>query len=92
VLLDDLLADRESNPRAGILTMRVQPLKDLKQLAHLLWINANAIVLDGKPPVTIFLDGRDMNPGRRCTTKLERVADQILQHLGKTHGITLHRR
>ena len=46
-VLNDLLAQCQSYPRAGIHIFTVQPLKQLEYFAAVLWLESNAIVCNG---------------------------------------------
>src|SRR6185437_2886069 len=60
---DDLLTDRQPDPRTRIVALIVQPLKDNKDLIEKLRIDPDPIVRDRKQPVRSLFPC--VNPDRR---------------------------
>ena len=79
--LDDLPADRQATTSPRILTAGVQPLKHLKKACGLARLNANPVIADSKAPVSAVPLGRHMNAGRFFAVKLQRIANEVLEHL-----------
>ena len=95
--LHDFLAQRQPNASARVFFTSVEALEDQKDTIEVFGWNANAVVADGKFPAgnsALFWQaaGRDMNLRGLLTTKLNGVADEILQELGELHWIPFHRR
>ena len=83
VPFDDLLADREPDARTRILFPMVQPLEDDKYLPEVLRSEPDAIIADGKLPVSRFIVAGNSDPWRYAgTVVLDRIANQVLENLG----------
>jgi hypothetical protein len=59
---DDPLADGKAHTGAGIGCGAVKTLEDFKDLLLVLWVNADAVVADGKQPLLVPPLCCDMNP------------------------------
>lgn len=81
VSLNDLLADRQTDPGAGVLLPRMEPLEDAKDPLGVLGVEPNPVIPHRKHPfLPVSLRG-DMDTGESGATKLQRIPDQILHHL-----------
>src|SRR5919197_924989 len=80
VPLDNLLANRQADARARILTARVQALKDLKDPLRLSRLHPDPVVLHGKDPQGPLRPRRDVDARRGGPVELQRIAQQILEH------------
>src|SRR6266568_2722364 len=93
VALDDLLADGEADAGAGVLGAGVQPLEDDEDPVHVLRIDADPIVPDGEQPFLAVGSGRDVDRRSHCgPAELDRVPDQVLEHLREAAGVSVDRR
>src|SRR5258708_22950002 len=77
----DFLADRQPNSCPGIMFARVQPLKDPENTLEVLRVDTEAIIADAKDPASILPLGGNADLGLDFPAELERVADQLLEHL-----------
>src|SRR5207302_5554558 len=77
-----LLADRESDPRPGVLIPSVQALKDHEDSFKILRFNADAVVADGEDQVLALSAGRHVDARGLLASELDRIADKILKKLG----------
>jgi len=53
VSFDNLFADRQSHPGAGVLCARVQALKDHEYSVEILGLDPDAIIANGKKPLAL---------------------------------------
>jgi hypothetical protein len=67
----------------------METLKNPKQAVKVLWINANAIVPDGKLELRSFILDRYMHTGRFVAVEFDSVADQVLEKLNKLSSIRI---
>ena len=82
MLLHDLLADRQSDARAGILASPVKVLEDDEDPFMMLWRYADAVVTDGEKPLTILPRGADVDITSPVgMAELDGIADQVLKEL-----------
>src|SRR5512139_952417 len=79
VILDDLLAHRESDARTGVLVLRVQPLEDQEDPVGVAGIDADAVVGAGELPHLAVEPRPDVHVGRLLAPELDRVADEVLE-------------
>jgi hypothetical protein len=70
----------------------MEPLKDVKNPLGLPRIKADALILHRKSPLLSFALGRDMNPRGHLSVKLERIANEVLEHQPELLGIGLYHR
>ena len=85
VPLNDLLAERQAYPCTLILLGRVQALEDGEDFIGVLHVHADAVVFDGElPPFPLCITFHaDLHLWRARTSKLDRVADEVLEELGE---------
>ena len=88
----DLPADRESDPRPGVLIPSVQALKDHEDSFKILRFNADAVVADGEDQVLALSAGRHVDARGLLASELDRIADKILKKLGHLGLVRHHRR
>src|SRR5882757_10579209 len=79
--LDDLLGDRQSNSAAVKFPALMQALEHLKYPLTELGVDSDAVIRHRKSPHTVFPFCRDVDPRRAIGAKLDRIADQVLDHL-----------
>ena len=82
VALDDPLADRKANPRAGD-RPPVQPLEDPKNDLVICGCDSDPVISEGKPPHAILVDCGNMDARCPLSTILEGVTDQVLEKLNE---------
>src|SRR5262249_13205569 len=87
VAFHDLLADREANPGARILTLAVQALEGDEDALGILRVDADAVVPDAEEPLTVRCLGVDLDDRRLLLAKLEGVAEQVLKQLHELGAI-----
>src|SRR6185437_12306579 len=83
VPFDDLLAQRQADPRAWIRFARVQALEDDKDALGILSVEADAVVRNGEQILRTVPLRADTHQRRRVATELDRVADQVLKDLAQ---------
>ena len=88
--VDDLLADRQTDAGAGIGIVGVQALEDLEHALALLRGYADAVISHPDDPVIAVRLGINLYLRRLFAAEFDRVADQVLQHLGDLARIGLH--
>src|SRR5262249_36328806 len=80
VVLDDPLAQCQSDARAGIFAARMQALEDQKDALEVLRIDADSVVLDPKQPRIVPRFGSHMYLRRAIrAAKLDGVTHQVLE-------------
>ncbi len=79
-LLDDTLADRQTDARAGELAA-VQPFEDAEDLLMIARIDPDAVVPNGKLDGVAGVAGGNVNLGRLRPAKRDRVRDQLAEEL-----------
>ena len=89
VAFDDAFADRQPDPGPGVFLARVQPLEYDENALRILRFDADAVVPDAELPCAVPLGGRDFDPHRLRSGKLQGVPDQVLEKLAELHRIGL---
>jgi hypothetical protein len=80
VLLDDLLTDGQPNARSSVFVASMQALEHAEDPLEILRIDADAIIGDRKNVAVGGVNGgRDVDPRRRRSMILDRIADQVLE-------------
>jgi hypothetical protein len=92
VPLDDLLADRQPEPSAAVLSLGVQPLEDHEDALRILWLDTNAVVANAEEPFISLTLGRDVDARRVGAPVFQRVADQVLEELPQLDRVAAHGR
>jgi hypothetical protein len=72
--------------------MAVQALEHLEYLRGIAGIDPDAVVIDGELPGIAALLRADMHPRRVRAAELERVGQQVAEHLLELAGVALHHR
>jgi hypothetical protein len=72
---DHCLANRQADPRTGIL-VAVEPLEQVKNPLAMLRIDPDAIIADRKDPVVFMRHSGEVDLGSACASELDRVIDQ----------------
>ena len=85
--LNHLLADRQTNARAGIDCFGVQPLKDDEDTFGILGLDSDAVVLEGKDPLIAAYYRGNMDPRWLLSAVFDAVTDQILKDRNKLGGV-----
>ena len=89
--LDDLLANSQANTASRILISGMQTLKDVEDAFAKLRSKADSVIADRKSPfASTGFDG-DMDLWGRFSTELERVVDEVLDHVAQL-GVIRHYR
>src|SRR6267378_7332782 len=83
VALRDFLADGEPDAGSRVLAHRMQALEEHEDALEVLRLDADAVVGDADVPLARLLDRADMDAGHLLAAELERVADEVLEHLGE---------
>jgi hypothetical protein len=79
----DLLANREANTRTGILFSSMKTLENNENPLIVLWINSNAVILDGEEPIISSIFSRNMNPRWLLPAEFDGIVNQVLKELDK---------
>src|SRR5258708_9631617 len=87
VPLDDLLADRQADPRPSIFFDRVQALEDDEDTLEVFRCDADAVFADLKRPFGRRFLRRLAKPRRPFAAELPRVAQQILEQLTQLRAL-----
>ena len=94
VILDDFLAQRQSDTGALVIVARMQPLEDDEHLLGVLAVDPDAVVGDSEVPtrtVRLVLDLFALDPDHRGAIgmpELDGVADQVLPQHRQQSGVT----
>jgi hypothetical protein len=88
----DSAADSQANSRSIIVFSRMQALEHGKNSSRVRIGNANAVVPDLDIPVVTAGRRRDVYAGLTLITKLDAVADQVLEQLDKLRSISINLR
>src|ERR1043166_1976404 len=91
MLLDNLLADCQSNTRAWVLAA-VKAVENAKNLIVVFGRNADTVILHRDDPLSVLLLRADFDVWRVTGAVLDCVADQILKHLNQLHLVPVDRR
>src|SRR3954469_4998327 len=83
VLLDDPVAHREPDPRAGVGALPVQAVEGLEDLLGLVGLHTDPVVGHGEPPRALDLAGADLHLRVLAVCELDGVRDQVLEHLAE---------
>lgn len=78
VLVDDSLADSQTDPASRISVARMETFEQFKYLSVIFRRDSNSVVGDGEGPARILSDGRNVNTRRLGTSILQRITDQVL--------------
>src|SRR5690242_2237677 len=79
-MFDNALAD--GKPYSGARDLIAMQTPEKPEDPFRMWrINPDAVVLHGKDPLRLSLFGAEMNARRLLSPVLQRVADQVLEHL-----------
>src|SRR6267378_7242348 len=81
VALGHLLADREPDAGSRVFAHRMQALEQHEDAVEVLRLDADAVIGDADVPLARFLHRADMDAGHLLAAELERVADEVLEHL-----------
>ena len=81
VPFNDFLADGQPDAVARIFGAGVQAVENDEDVLGMLGGYADAVVGDGEYPIGPSLLRRDVNDGSFGATKLDRVSNQVLEHL-----------
>src|SRR6476646_9990293 len=87
---DNLPADGQADPGAGIFRLGMEALENDEDALRVLRRNADAVVPDGTMPVGILARGREGDLWRRLAAILDGVADQVLEELAELHPVARH--
>jgi len=87
VALRDLLAQGQSQARAGKLLSAVQTLENGKNPFLVLRSNADAVILHADNPLVSVLLRRNMYPWRFLAPEFKGIGQEILQKLSQLHLI-----
>ena len=90
--LDDFSRDRKANAVAVVSPAFVEALKHLEHAVAVLPVDTDTVVLDPEQTLAVGFFGGDADAGRMLAAKLQRIADEILKHLGELALIRAHRR
>src|SRR5918992_302554 len=81
VALDHLLADRKPNAGTRVFALVVQPLEHHEDALEVLRLDADAVVAHRKLVAFAPVLDRDVNARHVLRAELERIADEVLEHL-----------
>lgn len=82
----DSLADRQADARPRIFPA-LQSLKDDEDSLVVLWIEADAVVAQGKHPLPLLALSGDVDVGSILAAELDRIRNQVLEHSQKLRSI-----
>jgi hypothetical protein len=93
VAFDDFLGDRQADPAALVFAPAVQALKHLEDALRILLLDADPVVRDREYHLAVLGDRVDPDVRRPVLgMELERIAEEVLQHLPKLDLVGEHRR
>jgi hypothetical protein len=90
--LDNLFTNRQANASPGEFTTGMQSLKNDENALSKLWVHANPLIPDRKNPISLLSLRRNVDARWVFATKLQGVAQQILQDLSELGPVGTHRR
>src|ERR1051325_12250593 len=85
-MLDDSLADCQPDPCSGISLPGMQALEDPKNPLVVFAVNTDTVVLDRKNVESTLTFSRDHDMWGRFAPVLNRIGDQVLEHLLQAEG------
>src|SRR5256885_6163573 len=81
VTLHNLLADGEPQARARVLVLPMQALEDDEDPLEVLWVDADPVVPHAEQPLPVASLCREPDLERSGPAELERVGDQVQEHV-----------
>src|SRR5690348_1215814 len=90
VPVDDLLADRKSDPGAGIFVAVVQALEHEEDALAVLRIEPDAVVGDREEPRAVVFAGAHVHARTLGAVELERIRDEVLEELRELALVAVH--
>ena len=84
------MTDGQADAGARVLGAGVEALEDLEDALGVLRLNANAVVLDGKQPLTLAVPGGDMDARRVLAPELDGIGDEVLENQHELRHIGPH--
>src|SRR5436190_18659266 len=80
-LLDDALADRETDAAAGVLVARVVPAEEVEDVVRERGVDADPVVLHRESDELAVADSGDFDDRGAVALELDRVRDEVLEEL-----------
>src|ERR1043166_5258505 len=84
---DDLLADRETKSRAGILLARVQTFEQHEDALEMFRRDTDTVVAHREAPIVAVRLHLDAHHRRLWPLEFECIADEVLEHLPKLRAV-----
>ena len=85
--LDYAATHRQADANAIDLAVRTR--EHLEDPGRLVGVDSDPVVTHGHDPSVAVAQCRELDPGRRFATELERVADHVLQHAAKLPAVSV---